>query len=245
LPLDELGLAMDAGTSEGRRIFDGIRVVGSPGARLGQSQAGAGDFNNDGVADVAIGSPLVNNRRGGVAVFFGSRDIINLTQVEIPFDELPSRGLGVIFEGEQEGDLAGARVAGVRDIDGDGNDDILIAAPNASVQLDIDQDGTIEIDRTNCGVVYLIYGSPELAGRRLSLADIGTADLPGAVFIGRKSGDFLGAGLGFQGDRSYGIATAGDVDGDGRNDLLFSSVTASPRDRAAAGEVYLLYGVGD
>ncbi|MCA9242758.1 MAG: hypothetical protein KDA32_02295 [Phycisphaerales bacterium] len=243
MPVSELGLPINAGSGL-VRVFDGLRIVGAKGTRLGQAQDRAGDFNNDGVADVVIGSPLINGRRGGAAVVFGSREVINLTQAEIPFEQLDDRGLGVIFVGEDEGDLAGARVAAAGDIDGDGNDDILIAAPERDVRLDIDQDGELDVDRTDCGVVYLIYGSPELKGT-ISLADIGTERLPGAVFIGRNSNDQLGAGLGLQGDRSTGIAGIGDVDGDGFGELLLSSVRASPKQRVGAGEAYLLYGAGD
>jgi hypothetical protein len=47
------------------------------------------------------------------------------------------------------------------------------------------------------------------------------------------------------GERSFGITGAGDADGDGFRDLLFSSNLANPRDRLEAGETYLIYGSGD
>lgn len=244
LQLEELSLPMNAIPGQAPRIYSGVQIVGSPGSRIGTSQDAAGDFNNDGYPDAIIGSPLINNRRGGAAIFFGADDTINLTETEIQYDKIADLGLGVIFAGDQEDDLAGARVAGVGDIDGDGNDDVLIAAPGKSVKADVDQDGQFEIDRKNCGVVYLIYGSPNLKGV-INLSDIGTQKLPGAMFVGASSADALGAGIGYQGDQSFGIGTAGDVDGDGRRDLLLGSVAASPKNRVNAGVVYLLYGTGD
>ena len=91
----------------------------------------------------------------------------------------------------------------------------------------------------------LELANTELRGT-IQLSQVGTEALPGAVFIGRNSGDFLGAGLGEQGDRAHGIAGAGDVDGDGRADILIGSVAATTRGgRVRAGETYLLYGQGD
>lgn len=244
LSLDELRLPQNASGNTNPRIFDGVRIVGNPGERLGQAQDRAGDFNNDGLGDILIGSALLNNRRGGALLLFGTREAINQTDSDLAFDQIVERGLGVAFVGDSEGDLAGARVTAAGDVDGDGNDDIMIAAPEKSVTLDLDLDGVPDVDRGTCGVVYLIYGSPALRGT-LNLADIGTERLPGAIFIGRNSGDQLGATVGEQGDRSVGISAAGDIDGDGRQDLLLSSSSASPRGRARAGEAYLIYGLGD
>ena len=49
--------------------------------------------------------------------------------------------------------------------------------------------------------------------------------------------------------RSYGLSTAGDFDGDGRDDILVGSVLADPRVDATGssgatngGEAYLIYG---
>ncbi|MGE3182888.1 MAG: integrin alpha, partial [Phycisphaerae bacterium] len=106
LNVEELGLPLNA-INGPERLFDGIRVIGEPGDRLGTSQDSVGDFNGDGIADVIIGSPFVNDRQGGAAIFFGSRDVQNLTAEEIPYSELATRGLGINFVGEREGDFAG------------------------------------------------------------------------------------------------------------------------------------------
>jgi hypothetical protein len=61
--------------------------------------------------------------------------------------------------------------------------------------------------------------------------------------VGRKAGDHLGGGLTQNGVLSRGINSAGDLDGDGRDDVMISSVLADPDGKTDAGEVYVIYGV--
>jgi hypothetical protein len=80
------------------------------------------------------------------------------------------------------------------------------------------------------------------------------------MIVGRSAGDRLGGGDAGDSDnggidgkvgrgRSYGLATAGDVDGDGRADMLIGSILADPRRDPNTGvgvqnggEAYLIYG---
>jgi len=70
-----------------------------------------------------------------------------------------------------------------------------------------------------------IYPSP------FNVSDIG-ALVPGVRILGDLAGDRAGSV----------VAGAGDVDGDGRPDLLVAAYLASPGGRTNAGQVYLIYG---
>jgi hypothetical protein len=153
----------------------------------------------------------------------------------------------VRFIGAAPGDLAGANVAGAGDVDSDGIGDILIAAPNANPLND---------PNGPPGAVYLIYGDRQryLSGGVVDLAAVGTAEVPGVVFVGRVASDALGGGsrtLVVNPDGqpttaySRGVAALGDIDGDGRADYAISSILADPVGKTDAGEVFILYGRGD
>ncbi|MEE2750013.1 MAG: Ig-like domain-containing protein [Myxococcota bacterium] len=113
--------------------------------------------------------------------------------------------------GENGGDYSGSRVQGVGDVDGDGADDLAIGAIGSS------RNGS------HSGAVYVVYAS--------TLASWGDDSLAGAdlILVGESAGDEAG--------RS--ISTAGDVDGDGRDDLLVGAPYNNEVD-AASGKVYLL-----
>jgi len=225
----------------------GVYLRGTdPNQAFGRVFDDAGDFNGDGLADVIVGSEGANGGAGEVIVLLGSPTLESPAGGWTIADAV-SAGRAVHFTGASAGDRAGTNVAGAGDVDGDGVSDVLIAAPGAF-------DGR--------GAVYLIYGSSAYVGRAFNLRQVGTLDLPGAVFVGRNAGDQLGGGrIRFPTDRpvqlspdpnapvvtvdSRGVVGLGDIDGDGRADYAISAMLADVSGRTDCGEVYILYGRGD
>ena len=124
---------------------------------------------------------------------------------------LPVASAAVQILGEGASDRAGRAVAWAGDVDGDGLDDVLIGAKQNG-------DGGFDTGKT-----YLLFGSTLAPGGTFSLA---AAD---AAFVGETTRDWSGNAVG----------SAGDVDGDGRADLI---VGAAENDEAAynAGKAYVL-----
>jgi hypothetical protein len=212
-----------------------------------------------------IGSPNAATasgfQSGEVFILFGGDNLLS-KQGGVTIPELRDAEYGMTLAGASARDHAGTTVANAGDVNGDGIEDILIAAADASPRFDSTGDGTADAvgidfngdltaddldgdgepdNMTGAGLVYIVFGGEHLTGT-INLREIGTDNLPGLTIVGKKAGDHLGGGYTQNGLLSRGVAPAGDVDGDGKADFFVSSVLADPDGKTDAGEVYLLYG---
>ncbi|MCC7293064.1 MAG: FG-GAP repeat protein [Phycisphaerales bacterium] len=284
--------------------LDGIFVTwgGNDAAAFGSALCTDVDFNGDGLSDIVVGAPNASvktdvegqtaSKVGSVVIIFSDPALVTpLGGVAVP--ELLRTGRAVRIDGnflDVSGNL-GFNVASAGDVDNDGKNDLLIAAPGATPRfdvtptdssdvltepgLDLNFDGkrddvakdhslaNFDNTMTQAGVVYVISGANDFSkvtGGELSVRNLGSERLRGMIIAGRRALDFVGGGdagdtvMGGNGvkasrGRSFGLTTAGDIDGDGKSDIALGSVLADPRrDRITGegvrngGEVYIIYG---
>ena len=201
----------------------GFRIAGiSPDDESGYSVSGAGDVNGDGFDDLIIGAPKAedptgNNREGESYVVFGQA-----TGFSAIFDlETLDGSNGFRMTGIDENDQSGFSVSGAGDFNGDGFDDLIIGAPYAE---------PVEGGPRGNGESYVVFGRQTGFG---AVLDLGALD---------GSNGFRVIGVDAIDRSGFSVSGAGDVDGDGFDDLIIGAPLAEELGTFDRGQSYLIFG---
>ena len=184
------------------------------GDLAGFAVAGAGDVNKDGYADLLIGARYNDEGADNSA----GQTYLIFGNVSSTFKKNVDLGnVDASFIGEGANDQSGVSLSGAGDINKDGYADFLIGAQG-------NDDGLGD----NTGKIYVIFGKKSNSftrDRYLSDDDVS--------FIGEAPEDGAGGA----------IAIAGDVNGDGYDDILIGA-EANDYGGNNAGKAYLIFGEG-
>ena len=216
---DEIALSMLDGTNG----FTLNGIAGQedfidPGDRSGVSVSSAGDVNGDGYDDLIVGA-WGADPAGEAYVIYGGASAPGANGV------LELSGLdgtnGFILAGIDLGDFSGRSVSSAGDVNGDGYDDLIVGAWGA------DPGG-----KDFAGETYVIYGGASAPGAN------GVLELSGLD----GTNGFILAGIDARNLSGYSVSSAGDVNGDGYDDLIIGATGADPNGESNAGETYVVYG---
>ncbi len=188
--------AIDLSTLDGS---NGFRLDGErPLDNFGVLASGAGDVNGDGIDDVLIGAFRADpngDYSGSSYVVFGK---------DSGFDALMDLSSldgsnGFRLDGESENDRSGGAISAAGDINGDGFDDVIIGAPYT------------DSNQRVSGSSYVVFGKASGFDAKMNLSNLDGSN--GFRLDGEHEFHHSGSS----------VSGAGDVNGDGYDDLIIGS----------------------
>ncbi|ANM31475.1 hypothetical protein ABI59_20745 [Acidobacteria bacterium Mor1] len=175
--------------------------------RAGTAVFGDFDFDGDGCLDLVIGAEQVDRSDGDgdpgndpatgggkvYLIFFDPADPLFAAGSVLNLADVGTTIPGRVFVGAQNGDRAGAALAGGGQIDLGAGDEIAIGAPGRDP----------DAGRADAGSVYVIFDDPALPTGPITLDRI-DVDIDGLVYDGAEAGAGLGSAVAFPGDVTGG-----------------------------------------
>ena len=182
----------------------------------GTSVSSAGDVNGDGYDDIIIGAPGADYndlRSGSSYVVFGKASGFDATMELSALDG----SNGFRLDSENQGDQSGVSVSSAGDVNGDGYDDLIIGAVGAGN------------NGFNSGSSYVVFGKASGFATSIDLSALDGSN--GFRIDGATRGDYSG----------ISVSSAGDVNGDGYDDLIIGAAGAD-NNGAGSGSSYVVFG---
>ena len=183
----------------------------------GNAVSAAGDVNGDGIDDLILGADRDapdGVQTGSSYVIFGTAEGFDST---LAISSLNGSN-GFAIPGINAADNAGDAVSGAGDVNGDGIDDVIIGAFGADAQGD------------RAGESYVVFGRAGGFDSRLDLTSLDGTN--GFVLTGTAEGNLTGRA----------VSGAGDVNGDGIDDVIVGALGTEVDGGSSTGESYIVYG---
>jgi Ca2+-binding RTX toxin-like protein len=194
---------------------EGFQVLGEVGNdRAGDTVASAGDVNGDGIDDLLIGAPKNGNGfspEGAAYLVYGSAS----TGSTVTLGDIALGTGGFKITGENGNDYVGSSVSSAGDINGDGIDDLIVGA------------GGGIFGARNGGAAYVIFGTTST----VSAIDLAS--------VAQSTGGFKVTAEGLYDHAGSSVSAAGDVNGDGIDDLIVGATNVGAVGEGAA---YIVFG---